>query len=57
MLSGHIFKENIMQNTSAFHAIASLSDFVHLGETGGMNSEIAGIRDIGVIADTERAGE
>ena len=46
-----------MQNASAFHAIASFSDFVHLGETGGMNSETAGVRDIGVIADTERAGE
>ena len=57
MLSGHIFKENIMQNASAFHAIANLSDFVHLRVTGGMNSETAGARDIGVIADTERAGE
>ncbi|WP_428036719.1 hypothetical protein [Amphritea sp.] len=46
-----------MQNASAFRAIASLSDFVHLGVIGGMNTETGGVRDVVVIAFTERAGE
>ncbi len=46
-----------MQNASAFRAIATITAYVHLGVTGGMNTETGGVRDIGVIADTERAGE
>ncbi|UTW04039.1 hypothetical protein KDX31_03195 [Amphritea atlantica] len=46
-----------MQNASAFRAIATITAYVYLGVTGGMNSETGGVRDVVVIAFTEKAGE